>query len=81
MEALHGGFGDGGPPDCAAVVDEHVEAVVGGEGKGDEGFDAGVRACVDGDGCGFAACFADFAGDGGYGGGGGVGVRREGGSG
>lgn len=78
MEPLHGRFGDGGPPDGAAVVDEDVEAAVGGDCVGDEGFDAGVVSRVDGEGCGFAACFADFAGDCGDGGGGGVGIWGEG---
>jgi hypothetical protein len=28
LEALEGGVCDGGPPDCAGVVDDDVEAVV-----------------------------------------------------
>ena len=78
LEALEWRVGDGGPEDGARVVDEGVEAAVGGDGPGDELVDALLGAHVDGDGGRDAAGRGDLAGDGGDGGGGRVGVRGEG---
>lgn len=77
VDALHylvpfqGRAGHGGPPNCAGVVDQHVEVAVGFDGRGDEVFEGGAGGVggVAGDGEGGAPMMqsVDLVGDGGDG--------------
>jgi hypothetical protein len=65
LEPLHRRLRHARPPDCPAVVDEHVDAAVVLHRAVDCGYDVILGAHVELQGKGIAASSGDFAGDGG----------------